>query len=178
MKVTIVHTNNKKQLLVSTKTMEKLMERFARDDSKLTITHFRESVPYLSNNYEGYKDMPKWMHIYPAAEFAKDENNNLKMKAFNGILLLKFGNITDVDGVEAMSKSSPIANDPERMDIYHALALLSENERTCITLQIIEGEPIDRIVEITGMAQGTVKSHLFRGKQKLSTFLRQNGYEK
>lgn len=108
MKVTIVHTNNKKQLLVSTKTMEKLMERFARDDSKLTITHFRESVPYLSNNYEGYKDMPKWMHIYPAAEFAKDENNNLKMKAFNGILLLKFGNITDVDGVEGIKRSVAI----------------------------------------------------------------------
>lgn len=108
MKVTIVHTNNKNQLLVSTKTIEKLMERFARDDSKLTITHFRESVPYLSNNYEGYKDMPKWMHIYPAAEFAKDENNNLKMKAFNGILLLKFGNITDVDGVEGIKRSVAI----------------------------------------------------------------------
>lgn len=108
MKVTIVHTNNKKQLLVSTKTMEKLMERFARDDSKLTITHFRESVTYLSNNYEGYKDMPKWMHIYPAAEFAKDDNNNLKMKAFNGILLLKFGNITDVDGVEGIKRSVAI----------------------------------------------------------------------
>ena len=108
MKVTIVHTNNKNQLLVSTKTMEKLMERFARDDSKLTITHFRESVPYLSNNYEGYKDMPKWMHIYPAAEFVKDENNNLKMKAFNGILLLKFGNITDVDGVEGVKRSVAI----------------------------------------------------------------------
>ncbi|WP_439432024.1 VapE domain-containing protein [Segatella copri] len=108
MKVTIVHTNNKKQLLVSTKTMEKLMERFARDDSKLTITHFRESVPYLSNNYEGYKDMPKWMHIYPAAEFTKDDNNNLKMKAFNGILLLKFGNITDVDGVEGVKRSVAI----------------------------------------------------------------------
>lgn len=108
MKVTIVHTNNKNQLLVSTKTMEKLMERFARDDSKLTITHFRESVPYLSNNYEGYKDMPKWMHIYPAAEFVKDENNNLKMKAFNGILLLKFGNITDVDGVEGIKRSVAI----------------------------------------------------------------------
>ena len=108
MKVTIVHTNNKKQLLVSTKTMEKLMERFARDDSKLTITHFRESVPYLSNNYEGYKDLPKWIHIYPAAEFVKDENNNLKMKAFNGILLLKFGNITDVDGVEGIKRSVAI----------------------------------------------------------------------
>ena len=108
MKVTIVHTNNKNQLLVSTKTMEKLMERFARDDSKLTITHFRESIPYLSNNYEGYKDLPKWMHIYPAAEFAKDENNNLKMKAFNGILLLKFGNITDVDGAEGVKRSVAI----------------------------------------------------------------------
>ena len=84
------------------------MERFAKDDSKLTITHFRESVPYLSNNYEGYKDMPKWMHIYPAAEFAKDENNNLKMKAFNGILLLKFGNITDVEGVEGVKRSVAI----------------------------------------------------------------------
>ena len=108
MKVTIVHTNNKKQLLVSTKTMEKLMERFSRDDSKLTITHFREYVPYLNNNYEGYKDLPKWMHIYPAAEFAKDENNNLKMKACNGILLLKFGNITDVDGVEGVKRSVAI----------------------------------------------------------------------
>ena len=108
MKVTIVHTNNKNQLLVSTKTMEKLMERFAKDDSKLTITHFRESIPYLSNNYEGYKDLPKWMHIYPAAEFANDENNNLKMKAFNGILLLKFGNITDVDGVEGIKRSVAI----------------------------------------------------------------------
>lgn len=108
MKVTIVHTNNKNQLLVSTKTIEKLMERFARDDSKLTITHFRESVPYLSNNYEGYKDMPKWIHIYPAAEFAKDENNNLKMKAFNGILLLKFGNITDTDGAEGVKRSVAI----------------------------------------------------------------------
>lgn len=108
MKVTIVHTNNKNLLLVSTKTIEKLMERFARDDSKLTITHFRESVPYLSNNYESYKDLPKWMHIYPAAEFAKDENNNLKMKAFNGILLLKFGNITDVEGVEGIKRSVAI----------------------------------------------------------------------
>jgi hypothetical protein len=34
MKITIVHNDNKKQLLVSTKTMEKLLERIAKDDSK------------------------------------------------------------------------------------------------------------------------------------------------
>ena len=133
MKVTIVHTNNKKQLLVSTKTMEKLMERFARDDSKLTITHFRESVPYLSNNYEGYKDMPKWMHIYPAAEFAKDDNNNLKMKAFNGILLLKFGNITDVDGVEGVKRSVAIL--PSTL-----AAITGADGKTVIVLIKFQGE--------------------------------------
>ena len=133
MKVTIVHTNNKKQLLVSTKTMEKLMERFTRDDSKLTITHFRESVPYLSNNYEGYKDMPKWMHIYPAAEFAKDENNNLKMKAFNGILLLKFGNITDVDGVEGVKRSVAIL--PSTL-----AAITGADGKTVIVLIKFQGE--------------------------------------
>lgn len=133
MKVTIVHTNNKKQLLVSTKTMEKLMERFARDDSKLTITHFRESIPYLSNNYEGYKDLPKWMHIYPAAEFAKDENNNLKMKAFNGILLLKFGNITDVDGVEGIKRSVAIL--PSTL-----AAITGADGKTVIVLIKFQGE--------------------------------------
>ena len=133
MKVTIVHTNNKKQLLVSTKTMEKLMERFARDDSKLTITLFRESVPYLDNNYEGYKDMPKWMHIYPAAEFAKDENNNLKMKAFNGILLLKFGNITDVDGVEGIKRSVAIL--PSTL-----AAITGADGKTVIVLIKFQGE--------------------------------------
>ena len=133
MKVTIVHTNNKKQLLVSTKTMEKLMERFARDDSKLTITHFRESVPYLSNNYEGYKDMPKWMHIYPAAEFAKDDNNNLKMKAFNGILLLKFGNITDVDGAEGVKRSVAIL--PSTL-----AAITGADGKTVIVLIKFQGE--------------------------------------
>lgn len=133
MKVTIVHTNNKKQLLVSTKTMEKLMERFARDDSKLTITHFRESIPYLSNNYEGYKDLPKWMHIYPAAEFVKDENNNLKMKAFNGILLLKFGNITDVDGVEGIKRSVAIL--PSTL-----AAITGADGKTVIVLIKFQGE--------------------------------------
>ena len=105
MKVTIVHTNNKKQLLVSTKTMEKLLQRIAKDDSRLTVTHFREYVTYMESGYEYYKDMPTWMHIYPAAEFAKDENNNLKMKACNGILMLKFGNITNADGVEGVKRS-------------------------------------------------------------------------
>ena len=133
MKVTIVHTNNKKQLLVSTKTMEKLLQRIAKDDSRLTVTHFRENVPYMESGYEYYKDMPTWMHIYPAAEFAKDENNNLKMKAFNGILLLKFGNITDVDGAEGVKRSVAIL--PSTL-----AAITGADGKTVIVLIKFQGE--------------------------------------
>lgn len=64
------------------------------------------------------------------------------------------------------------------MDILNALATLKPEERTCITLQLIEGQPIDKIASITGMTSGTVKSHLHRGKEKLTTYLKNNGYER
>ncbi len=108
MKVTIVHNDNKKRILVSTKTMEKLLERIASDDSKQTVTHFRQFASYAEDDYRYYKDMPTWMHIYPAAEFTKDENGNLQMKACNGLLLFKFGDITDPDGVEGVKRSVAI----------------------------------------------------------------------
>ena len=65
-----------------------------------------------------------------------------------------------------------------RMDLMEALKILSDQERTCVTLQLMDGQPIDKIAEITGLASGTVKSHLFRGKNKLATYLKQNGYER
>jgi len=50
-------------------------------------------------------------------------------------------------------------------------------ERTCITLFFMEDLPIEKIAVITGMPAGTIKSHLSRGKTKLTTFLKQNGYD-
>ena len=63
-----------------------------------------------------------------------------------------------------------------RLDLQQALSILSPAERSCITLQLMEGQPIDQISAITEMAEGTVKSHLSRGKQKLAMYLRKNGY--
>jgi RNA polymerase sigma-70 factor (ECF subfamily) len=65
-----------------------------------------------------------------------------------------------------------------KMDIYTALRQLKENERTCITLQLIDGYDIAEIARIMQMKEGTVKSHLSRGKEKLANYLRQNGYDK
>ncbi len=65
-----------------------------------------------------------------------------------------------------------------QMDLYAALALLKPDERTCITLQLIDGYDIAGIAKITGLKEGTVKSHLSRGKEKLATYLRENGYDR
>ena len=61
MKFTIVHNDHKKRLLVSTKTMEKLLERIAKDDSKQTVTLFRQFASRDDSDYKHYKDMPTWM---------------------------------------------------------------------------------------------------------------------
>jgi RNA polymerase sigma-70 factor (ECF subfamily) len=64
----------------------------------------------------------------------------------------------------------------KKMDIYAALQQLKEAERTCITLFYMEELEIKKIAEITGLAEGTVKSHLSRGKEKMANYLKQNGY--
>ena len=104
MKITITHRNNKNQLLVSTKSLERFLERIVNDDAKNTVANFREYVPWLTNGYDGYKNMAIWMHVYPAAEFQKSENGLLKMKQNNGVLLLTFVNIKDDGGVDAIKQ--------------------------------------------------------------------------
>ena len=86
----------------------------------------------------------------------------------------------EMDSVEA-NYSSPSREGTGvglKMDLYAALALLKPDERTCITLQLIDGYDIAGIAKITQMKEGTVKSHLSRGKDKLANYLRQNGYDR
>ena len=81
----------------------------------------------------------------------------------------------DIDTTAVKNTSSSTAEAGLKMDIYAALALLKPDERTCITLQLIDGYPIDQISKITGMNDNTVKSHLKRGKDKLAIYLKENG---
>ena len=104
MKITITHRNKKNQLLVSTKSLERFLERIVNDDAKNTVANFREYVPWLTNGYDGYKNMATWMHVHPAAEFQKSENGLLKMKQNNGVLLLTFVNIKEDGGVDAVKQ--------------------------------------------------------------------------
>ena len=64
-----------------------------------------------------------------------------------------------------------------KMDVYRALSQLKEIERTCITLFYMEDLSIEKIAGITGCPAGSVKSHLSRAKNKMATYLKQNGYD-
>lgn len=106
MRITIIRTNRQHQLCVTNRSIGHLLERMLKDDSKFTIQKFRDMVPSMNFGYDGYKDMPTWHRVYPAAEFQKDENGNLRMKAFNGLLLLSFRNILKPEDVLLVKKQA------------------------------------------------------------------------
>lgn len=82
----------------------------------------------------------------------------------------------DTREIDAINCTEQV-NIGQKMDIYKSLKTLKEVERTCITLFYMEDVSIDKIAGIIGIPVGTVKSHLSRGKEKLSTYLKQNGYD-
>ncbi|MDD4608571.1 MAG: sigma-70 family RNA polymerase sigma factor [Bacteroidaceae bacterium] len=65
-----------------------------------------------------------------------------------------------------------------QLDVYASLKGLKEIERTCIMLRYIEDLSIKDIAAITKIPEGSIKSHISRGKVKMATYLKQNGYEK
>lgn len=82
---------------------------------------------------------------------------------------------SDIDAASAMPAEG--ASDTAlQMDLYKALAQLSDVQRTCITMQLIDGRSISDISSITGINEGTVKSHISRGKHIMTEYLKSNGY--
>ena len=51
MKFTITRINKQNKLMVSSKTIERFLERIAKDDAKLSVTNFRMSVPLMEADY-------------------------------------------------------------------------------------------------------------------------------
>lgn len=75
----------------------------------------------------------------------------------------------DADGSHSCSTADSVE---ARIDVWQCMKLLSEAERTVITLFYIQDYPLKKIVEITGMPEGTVKSYISRGKAKLARVIR------
>lgn len=83
-------------------------------------------------------------------------------------------NTKEIDAINSFEQE----NIGRKMDIYQSLKTLKEAERTCITLFYMEDVSIEKIAGIMGLPTGTVKSHLSRGKDKLTIYLKRNGYDR
>lgn len=66
---------------------------------------------------------------------------------------------------------SPSTITDARLTIEQCISQLSEAERTVVMLFYLEDMPIKRIVEITGMPDGSIKSYLHRAKSRMRLFL-------
>ena len=108
MKITIIHTDKKNQLVLDTKNFETFLGRIAKDDARGTISIFRFNAKFLTSGSVNYPGIGTWRRVYPSAEFGKEVNDSLKLKTVNGILLLTFTNITDENGVEAVKRSASL----------------------------------------------------------------------
>jgi len=60
----------------------------------------------------------------------------------------------------------------ERLDLERALAQLAPEARLCVVLAYDQGMSHPQIAEVTGLALGTVKSHVVRGAGRLRELLR------
>lgn len=60
-----------------------------------------------------------------------------------------------------------------KMDVERCLRILSEAERTVVLLFYMEDQPLRKIASITGMPDGTVKSHLSRARKKMAGLMQQ-----
>lgn len=63
------------------------------------------------------------------------------------------------------------------MDFNEALKILKEDERTVMLLFYMEDLSVKEIAKIMSCPVGTIKSHLFRGKKKLTDYMAQSGYD-
>ena len=77
------------------------------------------------------------------------------------------------DAEVAQVSSPPAVSDRERavQDLRAALAHLSGELRSLVSLHYLEGMPLRELAEVFGVPEGTIKSRLHRARQILKTTL-------
>ncbi len=72
------------------------------------------------------------------------------------------------DGIDLQAEH---AGAEEERTLHAAIEALPPLQRTILTLYYLEELPIGEIASITGLVEGTIKSHLFRSRRKLREIL-------
>ncbi len=106
MKLTLVLRDRKNALKVSTKSIENFIERITTDTKDLVVARRRRQLSY-GGYMDGYDRQYPSHVIYPSAVFEKDDNDNLRMKTFNGVVALTIDGLKEEE-LEAVKRAAQI----------------------------------------------------------------------
>ena len=107
MKVTLALKDKKNALRLSNKTLENFMERM-KNDTKDGVVARRRNYAGINDHIESYDRQNPSHLVYPSAEFVKDSNDNLRMKAFNGVVPITVGDLQDKTAIQAVKQAAQI----------------------------------------------------------------------
>ena len=107
MRLTFVLRNKKNALKLSTKSLESFVERIQTDTKDGAVARRRKQLT-KGDYIDGYDRQYPSHLIYPSAEFEKDDNDNLRMKAFNGVVALTVENLDSQAEIDAVKRAAQI----------------------------------------------------------------------
>ena len=125
MKLTFVLRNKKNALKISTRTIESFMERIKTDTKDGAVARRRKQLSY-GDFISGFDRQYPTHLVYPSAVFEKDNNGNLRMKTFNGVVALTIDGL-DEQEVDAVKRTAQILH-------YTLAAFVGPSEHEVIIL--------------------------------------------
>jgi len=114
---------------------------------------------YVSlRSFKGIARFKTWLYRIAYNEFYSYQRRIKEMRSEEENVPITEECVTTISAIDA------------HLDIEKCLSVLSEKERTVVLLFYLEDQPINKISSITGMPNGTIKSHISRAKQKMTKF--------
>ena len=126
MKLSLVLRNKKNALKLSTKSIESFIERIKTDTKDGAVARRRRQLGY-GDHIIGYDSQYPSHLIYPSAVFEKDDNDNLRMKTFNGVVALTIEGLENQVDIDAVKRAAQILH-------YTLAAFVGPSDREVIIL--------------------------------------------
>ena len=104
MKLTLIRTDKQNRQHLTTKSLERFAERVKTDTKRQLVAELRREIPFMSSFGAEFAKMEQLPRVHPAAEWRYDERGDLQMMAFNGVVLLSIGQLTDAAQVETAKR--------------------------------------------------------------------------
>ena len=132
MKLSLVLRNKKNAVKLSSKTLETFMERIQHDTKDGTVARRRQYLNH-SDYADSYDSQYPSHLVFPSVELEKDDNDNLRMRRFNGVVALTVDGLLRQADIQAVKQAAQILH-------YTLAAFTGPTGREVIIFVKIEGD--------------------------------------